>query len=207
VTSIGKTRDGSASRGPTCDLNGDGRSDIRDIVRVANCALEASECPDSVAVHADCNGDGTVDVRDVVCCVRRLLEADQAPLILSEDFNGEPTRLRFEGSARWLEPRKGIVEVQITPGTTFGGLDFWFSAANAGARITGIRLAPGSGYQLQSRVTGSGESARAVLLPMGDASRPRPSGSTSSRRRPEEADSSRWSARRASRGRRDGCHP
>ena len=155
--------------GPTCDLNGDGRSDIRDIVRVANCALEASECPDSVAVHADCNGDGTVDVRDVVCCVRRLLEADQAPLILSEDFNGEPTRLRFEGSARWLEPRKGIVEVQITPGTTFGGLDFWFSAANAGARITGIRLAPGSGYQLQSRVTGSGESARAVLLPMGDA--------------------------------------
>jgi len=61
-----------------CDINGDGRSDVVDIVNMIKCIMcpipEGCCTPDQVA-RADCNGDGMLNVTDVVCCIRRILDS------------------------------------------------------------------------------------------------------------------------------------
>jgi FlgD Ig-like domain len=160
--------------GPGCDLNGDGSSDILDVVQLVNCALAAPEsteaCPDSVASKADCNGDGSLDVRDVICCVRKILDAGGFGTRDPGGLPGEPTRIGFTGPARWITPLTGRAEIIVTPGADFGGIDFGIVAASSGARISGMRLAPGSGYQLESSVASDGTSARGMLLSMGAGS-------------------------------------
>lgn len=155
---------------PGCDLNGDGKGDILDVVRLVNCALaapgSAEACPDSVAARADCNGDGRIDVRDVVCCVRKILDSGgigtRDPRLL-----GEPTGIGFTGPVQWITPLSGRAELTVTPGPDFAGIDFAVVAASSGARIAGMRLAPGSGYQLESWIARDGRSARAMLLSLG----------------------------------------
>jgi hypothetical protein len=56
-------------RGVSCDANGDGRTDIRDIVLLARCLRHGPAC----SLHVDCNGDGGFDLEDVLCCARRIL--------------------------------------------------------------------------------------------------------------------------------------
>jgi hypothetical protein len=155
---------------PGCDLNGDGKGNILDVVHLVNCALAApgssEACPDSVAARADCNGDGPIDVRDVVCCVRRILDSGgfgtRDPRLL-----GEPTGIGFTGSVQWITPLSGRAELTVTPGPDFAGIDFAVVAASSGARIAGMRLASGSGYQLESSIAPDGTSARAMLLSLG----------------------------------------
>jgi len=55
-----------------CDYNGDGRSDVRDLVLMVNCLLYPppnARCP----APPDCNGDEQNDLDDVLCCARRIL--------------------------------------------------------------------------------------------------------------------------------------
>jgi hypothetical protein len=55
-----------------CDFNGDGLSDVRDLVLQVRCAVTHVEpCADSAA--ADCDGNGVLDLDDVLCCAHHLL--------------------------------------------------------------------------------------------------------------------------------------
>jgi hypothetical protein len=61
-------------RGRSCDFNGDGRVDVRDLVMMVHCVHHASTCPDSTGDgRFDCNGDGVFTVDDVLCCARVIL--------------------------------------------------------------------------------------------------------------------------------------
>ena len=61
----------------TCDANGDGRADVRDLVSMVRClrpdtTLDLRVCP-------DCNGDHLFDFADLMCCARHILRAPQVP--------------------------------------------------------------------------------------------------------------------------------
>jgi len=131
-----------------CDLNGDGVSDIRDIIRLVRCALAGAACPDTIAARADCNGDGAVDVRDVICCVRKLLfiqpQGLQAPATQTGTLE---TRIGFTGSTTWSSPLSGRAVIEVAPGTGFGGILFRIEPP-AGVRITDLELASDAGLRL-----------------------------------------------------------
>ena len=56
-----------------CDFNGDGRSDVRDLVLMIHCVLQSGYCPPDAIGHLDCDQDGQVTVDDVLCCARSVL--------------------------------------------------------------------------------------------------------------------------------------
>jgi hypothetical protein len=58
-----------------CDANGDGRSDVRDLVLMVRCLHQA--CPDSA--RFDCDHDGTFDLQDAYCCALRILRLHEPP--------------------------------------------------------------------------------------------------------------------------------
>ena len=59
--------------GPSCDWNGDGRVDVRDLVLMVRCVRDSTSCPDSTRDGSDCNGDGAFNLDDVLCCARVIL--------------------------------------------------------------------------------------------------------------------------------------
>lgn len=137
-----------------CDLNGDGISNIQDVILLAHCALAgtggSAACPDSVAAKADCNGDGSLDIRDVICCVRRILSDGG----FGSGGSGVPwtpgtTRIGFAGRPAWVDPTTGRATVEIEPGTGFAGIQFAVNATG-GARVQDIALAGALGeYSLE----------------------------------------------------------
>lgn len=137
---------------PGCDLNGDGVANIRDIARLAACVLgDSTACPDSVRARADCNDDASIDVRDIVCCVRNALRLDAGwgPV---DNVPGLPatdgTTYGFDGPAVWTTPLEARAVFAITPGTSFGGLQFVADAGPAD-RIRDITLEnPETGWSL-----------------------------------------------------------
>lgn len=60
-----------------CDFNGDGRTDIRDLVLMVRCLTDETRC-DMTRFH-DCNGDGQATLADVICCARRILAGPRCP--------------------------------------------------------------------------------------------------------------------------------
>jgi len=61
----------------SCDANGDGRADVRDLVSMVRClqpdtTLDLRVCP-------DCNGDSLFDLTDLLCCARHILRAPHVP--------------------------------------------------------------------------------------------------------------------------------
>ena len=53
-----------------CDFNGDGHSDVRDLVLLVNCVLDPGrQCP----WNADCDQNGHLDIDDVLCCAHGIL--------------------------------------------------------------------------------------------------------------------------------------
>ena len=60
-------------RGRSCDFNGDGHLDMRDLVLMRLCVSGRGECPDSAVTRFDCNGDGALTVEDVRCCAHVIL--------------------------------------------------------------------------------------------------------------------------------------
>ncbi len=133
-------------RSDGCDVNGDGRSNILDIIRIVRCALanrdSTDACPDSVAAKADCNGDGSVDIRDVICCVRKILAAGgfnrEAPAGTGS-LGVDPTRIGFVGPVRWITPLDGRATIEIVPGTDFAGIQFGVGATG-GVKIRALQL-------------------------------------------------------------------
>jgi FlgD Ig-like domain len=158
-----------------CDLNGDGHSDILDVIRLVHCALGDSlgACPDSVAQKADCNADGAIDIRDVICCVRKILtfgSSGSEGAVPVPAASGE-TRIGFTGPVRWLTPLDGEASIEIEPGEGFGGVQFALEAGGAPARITRLSIyGPSGGYQLESAVDPNGRRARGILYRLGSSS-------------------------------------
>ena len=125
----------------SCDLNGDGRSDIRDVILLVRCALAGAgtdACPDSIATRADCNGDAMIDVRDVICCVRKILAAGLLPPPPA-GTNGTPTRIGFAGPAVWMDAAEGQATIEVAPAPGFAGAQF-VVAPGAGVRIRNVSL-------------------------------------------------------------------
>lgn len=60
-----------------CDANGDGASDVRDLVTMLNCFAPPPSvyfiCPDPTGETFDCDQDGKFDLADVFCCARLML--------------------------------------------------------------------------------------------------------------------------------------
>ena len=157
---------------PGCDLNGDGVSDVLDIIRLVRCALTSRNdstpaCPDSIAARADCNGDGTIDIRDVICCVRKIVASRPeggTALGIGPAIEGRNS-IGFEGPAQWVNEVDGIAVLRINTATDWGGTEFQIDAS--GARIRNLRvLDPGASSQLEWAVDGSG-SARGMLFTSG----------------------------------------
>jgi hypothetical protein len=59
--------------GVDCDVNGDGTTDIRDVVTMVRCILSPGTCPVGTTTRLDCDGNGRIDIDDVICCARALL--------------------------------------------------------------------------------------------------------------------------------------
>jgi len=129
-----------------CDVNGDGASNILDVVRIVRCALNApgsEACPDSIAARADCNGDVTVDVRDIICCVRRILNSSggpDAPVGTSPDLG--TNFIGFTGSTRWISPVDGRATIEIARDEVCAGMQFRLAPAGA-VRIRGVSVVEG----------------------------------------------------------------
>jgi hypothetical protein len=170
---------------PGCDLNGDGVSDVLDIIRLVRCALalrndSTPACPDSVVAHADCNGDGAIDIRDVICCVRKIVGAmgpTPTPVITtslarSESVNGETT-IGFDGGPFWTSETEGVAMIRIDTADDFGGMQFSVGPGGAPVRIGGMTLRGdlgGAGDRLEDAVDASGV-AHGMVFGIGPDSR------------------------------------
>ncbi|MGE5176742.1 MAG: FlgD immunoglobulin-like domain containing protein [Hyphomicrobiales bacterium] len=129
-----------------CDLNGDGRADVRDIVRLVRCALAGAgsdACPDTIAARADCNQDGAIDVRDVICCVRKILATGLLPPP-PDSTGAAPVRVGFTGPATWITPVSGRAVLGISPAGDLAAAQFAITPDD-GIRIRGMSVLSGGG--------------------------------------------------------------
>ena len=62
-----------------CDFNADGLEDVRDLVLMIHCAIDAGACPPDAATRFDCDGDGSFAIADVLCCARHVLRGPPCP--------------------------------------------------------------------------------------------------------------------------------
>ena len=146
----------------SCDVNGDGISDILDVIRLVRCALGGSDsssaCPDSVRARADCTGDGAVDIRDVICCVRKMLPflGGPPPSGFGND-SGDGNAIGFAGPVRWINEVEGFATVQIDAARDWGGAQFAVDPIASPVRIRGLKLTAGTAQdQLEWAVDGAG---------------------------------------------------
>ena len=146
-----------------CDVNGDGRSNILDIVRIARCVLGvlgSEACPDSMA--ADCNSDGTIDVRDVICCARRILASGGPDAPESGDPGLGTNFIGFDGPARWISPVDGRATILIAQDELCAGMQFRL-VPNGPIRIRHIAVVEGGGSRSVEWAAGPDGVARAIL--------------------------------------------
>jgi hypothetical protein len=169
-----------------CDLDGNGVSNVLDIIRLVRCALGGPDstmaCPDSTAARADCNDDGVVDIRDVVCCIRNILQLTRwGSITPPADPVAVPTRLRFLGAPEWWKPGYGRVEIEMDPGSDFGGTAVEVEAP-PGVLIYGIDeddgtvdpgMTPNPNYLFLPEV-GDGQRSRFLIVRRSSNYEPRP---------------------------------
>lgn len=147
---------------PGCDVNGDGASDIRDIIRIVRCALAGTgteACPDTIAARADCNGDGRVDVRDVICCVRKILafRLDSINPVGGIPSPGPGTSVSFLGDVEWTTPVEGRARLRVAPQGDIAGIEWMIRPSAPYARVRGLRVVSGGeGVHLEWSSDGTG---------------------------------------------------
>lgn len=153
---------------PPCDLDGNGRSNVLDIIRLVRCALGGPDptgaCPDSVKARADCNDDGVVDIRDVICCVRKMLAFGLGGVDEPKETNA--SRIGFGGPAEWISPDEGRVDLNLEPGSDFGGISFGIQPA-PGTTITNLAVPAGTSYTVDFDRTDP-EMARVMIVRLTD---------------------------------------
>jgi len=166
---------------PACDVNGDGVSDVLDVIRQVRCVLatpgdSAAACPDSIAARADCNADGSVDIRDVICCVRKIVGLTRPTGTIPPSEIGIPqgSSINFEGPAYWTSATEGVAKIRIDAPQDWGGMEFSIDPAGTPIRIGGMALEGGrapQGTMIESATDASGV-AHAMLFNIGSGARP-----------------------------------
>ena len=69
-----------SSATPSCDVNHDGRSDVRDLVKMVQCLrLTQSDPRLPEGVCHDCNHDAQFNLDDIFCCARQVLHGSGLP--------------------------------------------------------------------------------------------------------------------------------
>lgn len=96
----------------SCDANGDGRTNVADLVRMVRCWFRPAECPDTLLSRPDCNHDGAFHLDDVLCCARTILGGRR------DSTAHAPAHLRFA----FGEPRM-VGDVLQVPLTMSGGAE------------------------------------------------------------------------------------
>ncbi len=161
-----------------CDVNGDGISDVLDVIRMVHCALEgagSASCPDTIAARSDCNGDGTIDIRDVICCVRRILSMPPPLLRMGAtdmgSSSGSGTSIGFAGPVSWSNEVEGVAVVELRPDTDWGGSQFTIDTRGAPARVRGMRLLDALNTDQMEWAAGGSGIANAMIFSSAPGSR------------------------------------
>jgi len=63
----------------TCDVNHDGRLDVRDLVRMVGCLRQNGGDTTGTSPCVDCNGSGAFDFSDIFCCASAILRGPGVP--------------------------------------------------------------------------------------------------------------------------------
>ncbi|MFH0777138.1 MAG: FlgD immunoglobulin-like domain containing protein [Candidatus Eisenbacteria bacterium] len=133
--------------GVKCDVNGDGRADVVDIVRMIKCIIcpiPEGCCTPEETEKGDCNGDGVLTVNDVVCCIRYIL-AGRCDWCAREQVDG-PLVSTAEGSLSLpatLTAKKGedlVVPVSFSSPSEPGGLEVRLRYDPGLLAVKGVRL-------------------------------------------------------------------
>jgi hypothetical protein len=69
-----------------CDVNDDGRLDVRDLVRMVSCLGAASGDSTGTSPCVDCDSSGVFDLLDIFCCARDIL---RGPLVPPDSVQGD----------------------------------------------------------------------------------------------------------------------
>ncbi len=169
---------------PACDVNGDGVSDVLDVIRLVRCALaggadSTAVCPDSVAARSDCNADGSVDVRDVVCCVRKIVAGLGASstaerIATNSQVGASESAIGFEGVPHWINDREGVVMLRIDAAEGWGGMQFAIDPGSGPVRIGGMAVdgARAPAHAMIESATDASGMAHAIVYGVATGGRP-----------------------------------
>jgi len=101
-----------------CDANGDGHTDVRDLVSMASCLRTVLTSADTTVHCRDCDGDSLFTGSDVLCCARRIL---RRPL-LPRDSVQHDARLRVSFDPLQAEGDHVTVGVRVSGAATLGAV-------------------------------------------------------------------------------------
>jgi hypothetical protein len=155
-----------------CDLDGNGVSNVLDIIRLARCALAAMIRPRSV--RYDGRSRGLQPRRPRGRAGRGLLHPNILLLTRWHDAtepgqpSGNPIRVRFLGPAVYYKPDHANVAIEVDPGADFGAAAVEIEAP-PGVTITGIAPQddPTHTYAFEAEA-GDGQRSRFLILRTND---------------------------------------
>ncbi|KPJ59376.1 MAG: hypothetical protein AMJ46_11620 [Latescibacteria bacterium DG_63] len=130
-----------------CDVNGDGRADVVDIVRMIQCIMcpipEGCCSPEEIA-RADCNGDNVLNVTDVVCCIRHILdfssyryEEEQAR---DPETLGGAAAIGLSSQILWENDSRFSVPLTFSSSKEVGGVEAWIRYDPTVLSVDGLTL-------------------------------------------------------------------
>lgn len=125
-----------------CDVDGDGRADVRDLVTMVHCILGHGSCPDTTAGRYDCDGDGSATLSDILCCARALLRG--APPDTTPPVKEPGVAVRFG------EPQRGgggvRVPITLSGADRIGALRLVLDYPADRYTVDGLTSTAGSGW-------------------------------------------------------------
>ena len=126
-----------------CDVNGDGRADVVDIVRMINCIMcpipEGCCSPDETA-RGDCNGDGVLNVTDVVCCIRQILGSvcDWCGGESAPQEGAERSSVGLSAEPEWETETSFSLPINMSPASAFAGVEVRLAYDPAVLLVAGV---------------------------------------------------------------------
>jgi hypothetical protein len=135
-----------------CDVNGDGRADVVDIVRMIKCIMcpiPEGCCNSEEMARADCNGDKVINVTDVVCCIRHILDSFCYWCVDEETGNSEilaePARIGLSDNVSWTDDNRFAVPLTFSSVHEIGGVEVRIRFDPAAVSFEGVALSEGLG--------------------------------------------------------------
>jgi hypothetical protein len=117
---------------PACDVNHDGRLDVRDLVRLVGCLR--LDLVDTSRTCVDCDSSGAFDIADIFCCAQNIL---RGPLVPRDSVHQEANVAVSLGPI-WSAGASRIVHVRVTGAQTLGAalrLDYPADRWRASVRV------------------------------------------------------------------------